>query len=66
MIHSARPTVSPVANIVLLDFDGRTDGHMCKKNDPYRRDCGVAEWMNSTGTWPRLLNLAKFQVFNII
>ena len=46
MTHSAKPTVSPVANIVfclfcLLDFKkwGRTDGQtddMCKNNDPYR------------------------------
>ena len=37
MIHSARPTVSPVANIVLLDFEklGRTDD-MCENNDPFR------------------------------
>ena len=43
MIHLARPTLSPVANIVfslcfvLLDFEkwGRTDD-MCKNNDPYR------------------------------
>ena len=43
MIHSARPTVSPVANIVVccfvvLDFksgNGRTDD-MCENNDPYR------------------------------
>ena len=47
MIHSARPTVSPVAIIifcyfVLLDLksgDGRTDerpDNMCKNNDHYR------------------------------
>ena len=45
MIHSARPTVSPVANIVFALFcfarfwkvgtDGRTDD-ICKNNDPYR------------------------------
>ena len=45
MIHSARPTVLPVANIVFALFcfarfwkvgtDGRTD-NMCKNNDPYR------------------------------
>ena len=41
MIHSTRPIVSPVANIVftlfyILDFekwDGRTDD-MCENNDP--------------------------------
>ena len=46
MIHSTRPTVSPVATIifccfVLLDLksDGRTDertDNMCKNNDHYR------------------------------
>ena len=45
MIHLARPTVSPVANIVFALFcfarfwevgtDGRTD-NICKNNDPYR------------------------------
>ena len=49
MIHSARPTVSPVANIVfdrnLFCFEkwGRTDGRtddMCSNNDHYRR------WIN--------------------
>ena len=46
MIHSARPTVSPVANIIFALFcwilksgDGRTDG----------RDCGLAEWINMHG-----------------
>ena len=41
MIHSARPSVSPEANVVvfvLLDLksgDGRTD-NMCENNYPYR------------------------------
>ena len=45
MIHSARPTISPVANIVFALFsfawfwkvgtDVRTED-MCKNNDPYR------------------------------
>ena len=43
MIHSARPIVTPVANIVfccfifldLKSWDGRTD-NMCENNDPYR------------------------------
>ena len=54
MIHSPRPIVTPVANIVLcccvsLDLksvDGRTD-NMCKNNDPTGRDCGAAEWINN-------------------
>ena len=52
MIHSARPTVSPVATIficcfVLLDLksgDGRTD-NMCEKMITTGRDCGLAEWI---------------------
>ena len=47
MIHSARPTVSPVATIILCCFvvldlksgDVRTDvrtDNMCKNNDDYR------------------------------
>ena len=53
MIHSARPTVSPLFSLeicfVLLDFEkwwGRTDGqtvNMYKNNDHYR---GSAEWIN--------------------
>ena len=43
LIHSARPIVTPVANIVFCCFvfldlksgDGRTD-NMCEHNDPYR------------------------------
>ena len=42
MIHSSRPPVSPIANIVFCCFvllhlksgDGRTD-NMCENNDPY-------------------------------
>ena len=53
MIHSARPIVTPVANIVFgclvfLDLksedrrtDGRTD-NMCENND-----IGLAEWINN-------------------
>ena len=51
MIHSARPIVTPVANIVFcclvfLDLksgDGRTD-NMCENNG---RDFGLAEWINN-------------------
>ena len=51
MIHSARPTVSPVANIVFCCFvfldlkrgDGRT---ICAKTMiPTGRDFGLAEWI---------------------
>ena len=52
MIHSARPTVAPIANIVFCCFvfldmkstDGRMD-NMCENNDPY--DFGLAEWINN-------------------
>ena len=59
MIHSARPKVTPVANIVfccvLLDLksgEGRTDIRTngrttCAKTMiPTGRDCGLAEWIN--------------------
>ena len=56
MIHPARLTVSPVANIVfcylvLLDLksgDGCTDRRTtCVKTMiPTGRDCGLAEWIN--------------------
>ena len=59
MIHSAKPTVSPVANIVfclfcLLDFKkwGRTDGRTYERTTcaktmiPTGCDCGPAEWIN--------------------
>ena len=51
MIHSARPTISPVANIVfaltLFCFEkwGRTDGRtddMCKNNDHYQQRLWVS------------------------
>ena len=52
MIHSARPTVTPVANIVFrfgfLDLksgDGCTD-NMCEKRIPTSRDFVLAEWIN--------------------
>ena len=53
-IHSARPTVSPVATIifylfVLLDLksgDGRTD-NMCKNNDHYRPGL----WVGRVDQW---------------
>ena len=54
MIHSVRPTVSPVANIVftLLDFEkwGRTDGRTtCAKTMiPTGRDFGLAKWINTS------------------
>ena len=53
MIHSARPTVSPVAKhcFVLLGFEkwGLTDIRTtCAKTMiPTGRDCGSAEWINS-------------------
>ena len=44
MIHSARPIVTPVANIVFCCFvfleNGRTD-NMFQNNDPYRPWLGV-------------------------
>ena len=67
MIHSARPTVSPVANIVLFcqilkSGDGRTYGltegrTTCSKTIIHTgRDCGAAEWVNkfffSEIMWP--------------
>ena len=63
LIHSARPTVTPVANIVFCCFvfldlksgDGRTD-NMCKNNDPYRRNCGYARWPNTeTCTYKKVI-----------
>ena len=64
MIHSARPIVTPVANIifscfVLLDLksgDGRTT--CAKTRIPTGRDFGLAEWINylelklMKNTWP--------------
>ena len=52
MIHSARPIVTPVANIVFCCFvfldlkngDGRTT---CAKTIPTGRDFGLAEWINN-------------------
>ena len=55
MIHSARPTVTPVENIVfhcfvLLDLksgDGRTRRTTCAKTMiPTGRDCELAVWIN--------------------
>ena len=50
MIHSARRTVLPLANMVftLLDFKkwGRTD-EMCENNDPYR------PWLRWPSGWKR-------------
>ena len=54
MIHSARPIVMPVANIVFCCFvfldlksgNGRTD-NMCENNIPTGRDFGLAEWINN-------------------
>ena len=53
MIHSARPIVTPAANIVFCCFvlgtDVRKDGqHMCQHNYPYSCDFGLAEWINIT------------------
>ena len=54
MIHSARPTISPVANIVFalsclarfwkVGTDWRTDD-MCNNNDPTGSNRGPAEWI---------------------
>ena len=55
LIHSARPIVAPVANIVFCSFVssrfekwGRTDGRTtCAKTFiPTGRDFGLAEWIN--------------------
>ena len=54
MIHSARPLVTPVANIVFCCFvfldmkigDGRTDKNNAKTMIPTGRDLGLAEWIN--------------------
>ena len=54
LIHSARPIVTPVANIVCFVFldlksgDGRTDGRpICAKTIiPTGPDFGLAEWIN--------------------
>ena len=54
MIHSARPTVSPVANnvsccfvFVDLNSGGRTDGQQERKQLlPIDLDFGLAEWIN--------------------
>ena len=54
MIHSARPIVTPVANIVFALFCfsrfekwGRTDGQHVRKMIPTTgRDFGLAEWIN--------------------
>ena len=67
MIHSARPTVSPVVNIVLawslfcfvlLDLEkwGRTYGRTtCAQTMiTTRRDCGSAEWINNKARTGRI------------
>ena len=54
MIHSARPIVTPVANIVFCWFvfldlksgDGRTT--CAKTMIPTGRDFGLAEWINTS------------------
>ena len=52
MILSARPIVTPEANIVFCCFvflDGRTD-NKCEINDPFTgRDFGLVEWINFFG-----------------
>ena len=50
MIQSARPTVWLVANIVftffcLARFSKVGTDDKCANNYPYRRDCGLAEWI---------------------
>ena len=52
MIHSARPTVSPVANIVFCCFvllnlkSGDRQTTYAKTMIPTGRDCELAEWIN--------------------
>ena len=55
MIHSARPTVSPVANIVFWFFvfldlkSGEYIRTTCAKTMiPTGRDCVLAEWINKS------------------
>ena len=56
LIHSARPMVTPVANIVFCCFvfldlksgGGWTDGQHAKTMIPSGRDFGLAEWINTT------------------
>ena len=58
MIHSARPIVTPVANIVFCCFvfldlksgDVRTDITCAKTMIHTGRDSGLAEWINITGS----------------
>ena len=53
MIHSARPTATPVANIVfcyfvLLNLESGDGWTTCAKTMiPTGRDCGLAEWINT-------------------
>ena len=55
MIHSARPTVSPVANIFfrlkfVLFWEVETDGRTCAKTMiTTGRDCGSGKWINLFG-----------------
>ena len=75
MIHSARPIVTPVANIVfccfvLLDLksgDGRTYVRTkCAKTIiPTGSDCGLAEWINKVSEIETLMNLlTKWELKN--
>ena len=70
MIHSARPAVSPVANIVFALFCfarfekwGRTDD-MCENNDPTCRDCGSAERINNWRNSKLILNQLRGPEFS--
>ena len=65
MIHLARPTVSPVANIVFTLFgsilksgDGRTT--CAKTMIPTGSDCGFAEWIK------KLINVRKIFAFTFL
>ena len=80
MIHSARPIVTPVANIVFCCFvfldlksgDGRTT--CAKTMIPTRRDFGLAEWIkNMTGgvindphAQPTVQSVSEFRLLLIL
>ena len=78
MIHSARPTVSPVPNIVfawnLLCFARffkrkvlRYEQHMRKQCSlPGGRDCGSAEWIKKCQSQTEKLFITKVQKRNIV
>ena len=75
MIHSARPIVAPLANIVFgcfvfLDLksgNGRTDGRtdMCKNNYAYLPDFGLAEWIKKRETFYKHFSLHGYDLLNL-